>query len=448
MAAKKQDKRKLEKTTTAGIYRRHADGCKRSGRCHCSYVVRWKAQGQGHNRLFPTFELAREFKGSMSSGKVSRKPASSETVAGYYEGWIENYRGRTVRGVQKATLREYGISFEHHILELPIARTKLRDLTPAEVKEWFVDLERRNASPATIKRARIALRVMLACAVEDNEITSNAAADARYIPTEATRAKHARPEPRRLVDTDVNAILRAMPDEWRAFFVLLAQTGVRIGELLGLTWQHVHLGDDAHVVIAEQVYRGERKRLKTDYSTRPVKLSQAMAVWLSQLRPEGVAPDVPVFASSVGTPIVYANVYNRVLRPALIAAGIAKQVGTRTVRKGGRDVEVPVWDYQRVGMHAFRHYSATTLHEKGLTLAQMRARLGHGQLTTTMGYTHVGDEQGDAELFDDLLDIEGLRVHPGSTGHPETAANDDPADCGETASQSQTDEQPQTAARP
>ena len=34
-------------------------------------------QGKGHNRLFPTFELAREFKGEMASGKTTRSRSSS-----------------------------------------------------------------------------------------------------------------------------------------------------------------------------------------------------------------------------------------------------------------------------------------------------------------------------------------------------------------------------------
>jgi integrase len=42
-----------------------------------------------------------------------------------------------------------------------------------------------------------------------------------------------------------------MPEQWRAFFTVLAQTGVRIGELLGLTWRNVHLGDDPNILIAE-----------------------------------------------------------------------------------------------------------------------------------------------------------------------------------------------------
>ncbi|HTA32988.1 MAG TPA: tyrosine-type recombinase/integrase [Solirubrobacteraceae bacterium] len=419
------DTRKLEKTSTAGIYRRHAASCKRNGRCKCSYVVRWKENSKGHNRLFPTFDLAREFKGEMASGKVSRKPLSSETVGGYYEGWIGGYRGRTVRGVQASTVREYKISFEHHVLPLAIARTKLRDLTPSAVREWFVQLERRNASPATIKRARIALRVMLACAVEDDDITSNAAADVRYIPTEDARARHTKPEPKKLTAADIVAILQAMPEQWRAFFFMLAQTGVRVGELLGLTWQHVHLGDDAHIVVAEQVYRGERKRLKTDSSSGRVPLSPFIASWLVELRPDDAEPDSPVFPSTAGTPLVYANVYNRVLRPALERSGIAVQTGTVTVRKRGEDVEEPVWDYQRVAFHAFRHACGTLLHAMAKRPVQAQGWLRHSQLMTTMNiYTHLDDEGlGGADAFDEILAAESLRVQPGSTGHPETAAN-------------------------
>jgi integrase len=203
-----------------------------------------------------------------------------------------------------------------------------------------------------------------------------------------------------------------MPEEWHAFFALLAQTGVRIGELLGLTWQHVHLGDDPHIMVAEQVCRGQRKRLKTDYSVGSVPLSPEMASWLAALRPQDVAGDAPVFPSKTGTPLVYANVYNRVLRPALVKAGIAVQTGTVTVRKRGKDVEVPVWEYQRVGLHAFRHACGTILYERGLTLAQIQHWLRHGQLATTTKYTHLGDEGlgGHVGAFDEILDIEGLRA--------------------------------------
>jgi len=108
--------------------------------------------------------------------------------------------------------------------------------------------------------------------------------------------------------------------------------------LLGLTWGNVHLGDDAHIMVAEQMYRGQRKKLKTDASMARLPLSASMASWLTELRPTDAAADVPVFPSATGTPLNYHNVYSRVLRPALEKSGIAVQIGTMTVRKRGKDV--------------------------------------------------------------------------------------------------------------
>jgi integrase len=159
-----------------------------------------------------------------------------------------------------------------------------------------------------------------------------------------------------------------MPEQWRAFFALLAQSGVRIGELLGLTWQHVHLGDDAHSLVAEQVYKGQRKKLKTDASMARVPLSPMMAAWLAELRPDSPAPDRPVFASAIGTPLTYSNMYNRVLRPALRDAGIAVNAGI---------AEKPKWDYQGVAFHAFRKACVSVLLARGKTLKQVQGWLRH-----------------------------------------------------------------------
>jgi integrase len=87
-----------------------------------------------------------------------------------------------------------------------------------------------------------------------------------------------------------------MPERWRAFFMLLARTGLRISELLGLTWRNVHLRDDAHLMVEEQVYKGGRKRLKTDTSRGRVPISPLMAAWLTAAtggcgRPAGVPVD-------------------------------------------------------------------------------------------------------------------------------------------------------------
>ena len=83
------DGRRLEKTKMPGVYRRHGYRCNNGKKCGCPYIVRWKAQGQSHKQMFDSYDLAREFKGGLDSGKTTRRPLSSETVAlsGFAIGW-------------------------------------------------------------------------------------------------------------------------------------------------------------------------------------------------------------------------------------------------------------------------------------------------------------------------------------------------------------------------
>lgn len=75
------------------------------------------------------------------------------------------------------------------------------------------------------------------------------------------------------------------------------------------------------------------------------------------------------------------------------------------MRRRGKEAEEPVWDYQRVGFHRFRHACATLLHGMSKRPAQAQAWLRPAQLTTTMNtYAHLDDEgMGSAEALDEVL---------------------------------------------
>jgi integrase len=425
------DDRKLERTTTPGIYRRHGSGCAGKGRCRCPYVVVWKQHRRSRKQLFPTFELAREFKSRLGAGTAARRPLSSETVADYYAAWFPHYRGRTSRGLDESTRVDYEASFRLHILPLALASLRMRDLGAPDIRRWLSDLERRGASPNTVRKAKAALSVMLASGVEDGDIAANPAIGVRYVPSDQDKRRHSKRERRALSAADVQAILAAMDGRWQAFFTLLVQTGLRVGEALGLTWGNVHLGDDAHLMVTEQVRRGQRKRLKTDASVARVPLSPTMAAWLSELRPAKARPDSPVFASKTGTALNYANIYHRVLKPALEVSGIAVKVGEREVVKRGETVTVPVYDYQGVAFHAFRKACGSLLLHEGKTLKQVQGWLRHSQLTTTMNVyiQQVDQGLGGAEVWERILPRMGpAGATPGATTRPEEVANQAEAD--------------------
>lgn len=417
------DDRKLERTSEPGIYRRHAGGCKRGTRCKCPYVHVWRDRGRQHKQLFATFELAREHKGQMTSGATRRRPLASAAIGAYYETWLPGYRGRTSRGLEETTRQEYETSFRLHILPYPIARLRMREAGAPDVRDWLAEVERSGASPTVIRKAKAALSVMFACAVEDGDLGSNPAAGVRYVPTDEAKRRHPKRKRRALAATDVVAILNAMPEEWRAFFTLLAQSGLRIGELLGLTWGSVHLGDDPHIMVAEQVYAGRRKALKTDASKARVPLSPSMASWLTELR-QGALDAAPVFASKSGTPLNYHNVYSRVLRPALERSGIATLVDReKVVKSDGTEEWREVWDYHGIAFHAFRKACGSLLLHHGKTLKQVQGWLRHAQLSTTMNVyiQQVDDGLGGADAWEDILPVRG---NNGATSPPETAAND------------------------
>jgi integrase len=72
-----------------------------------------------------------------------------------------------------------------------------------------------------------------------------------------------------------------------------------------------------------------------------------------------------VFASEKGAPLYAENILKRIIHPACERLGLPK-----------------------VGWHTLRHTTATLLHEQEpLRVAQ--AILGHSDLQTTLGYTHV-----------------------------------------------------------
>jgi integrase len=401
-----KDSRTEERTKYPGIYAR-SDG---------AYLVRFKERGRSRKRVFRTMALAREFKGQLDGGG-GRQPESRQTVASYYEGWIDTYRGRTARGLDEETRTEYRRSFERHILPPKyLGRAKMRELGSRDISEWFGRLERDGVPVPTIKKAKRALSVMLATAAQDGAIKSNPAIGVRYVPArKVEKAKR-----RTLTADDVVSVIAAMPEAWQAFFSLLAESGCRVAELLGLRWRNVHLGDDPYIYVCEQFRKGRHKALKTEASKARVPLSTPMAQWLAGIRPEDVRDDAPVFPSCTGTPLNYSNVYNRVLIPALQRAGVGHM-------EGGR------WDNEGVAFHSFRRACGSLLVNAGMDLKQVQQRLRHAQLATTLA-CYVEEIDSGRTAADTMAGL--LWGNRGDTEHPQIPADGDSGESFESAFQS------------
>jgi integrase len=194
----------------------------------------------------------------------------------------------------------------------------------------------------------------------------------------------------------VRMIACALSEPCRTIVLLLALTGLRIGELLALRWKHLDFSAAASRV-RETVYEGRFGSPKTRSSRRDVPMSQSVRELL--LRTRGNAgPEDLVFRGRTGTPVNPKNLANRTLRPAC------------------QKLNLPM-----VGWHSFRHTHATLLTEVGESIKTTQAILGHSDLETTLNiYSHpIPESQRRAmERVAEILDPNGLKFDK-----PETIAS-------------------------
>jgi integrase len=162
-------------------------------------------------------------------------------------------------------------------------------------------------------------------------------------------------------------------------WALMATTGVRVGEALGLRWEDLDL-DARTLRVNRTVYRGQTCLPKTDSSRRTVKLSRVAAEALSQ-HPQQCEW---VFPTSRGTTINVNNLRYRSWKQLLERAHLPS--GTR--------------------IHDLRHSAATLLLSKGVPIKVVSEMLGHSDVSITLSiYAHVlpDMQDGAAEAMDDAL---------------------------------------------
>ena len=185
-------------------------------------------------------------------------------------------------------------------------------------------------------------------------------------------------------------ILMAMPQPERTLTLLIAATGLRISECLGLQWADVDY-DNQQVFVRRSWTGGKVGKSKSAASKAPVPLVPLLAGFIRQWQeqtPYGRPMDW-VFASTRlkgKQPRVANMLVEDYLRPAAVKAGVLQE---------GEKV--------RFGFHNLRHSLASFLVRKGTDVKTVQKMLRHSDVATTLGiYAHSMSEDRLAAQ-DDML---------------------------------------------
>ena len=255
MAAKRRQTG-MERTATPGIYRRGS-----------RYVVVWQYKGRQHKSSHRTLAEAREAKGQRQAGE--RTPATRQSFDDFAHEWLDGYAGRTGRGFTEGSREAYRRALDHYAV--PFFRGwRLADVEPRDVRAFAKHLEGKGLAPSSVVKNLTPLKAMLATAAEDGALRSNPSAGLRVNGRRDEGDEE--PEAKAMTRAELSAVLGELPEEWRPFFELLAHTGLRISEALGLDWADVEFGARPRLHVRRQCYRGEVRRLKSRNGRRDLPL--------------------------------------------------------------------------------------------------------------------------------------------------------------------------------
>jgi len=187
---------------------------------------------------------------------------------------------------------------------------------------------------------------------------------------------------------EITAILAGATGRWRPLLVTAALTGLRASELRGLRWSDVDFkANEIHVRRRADRYN-EIGSPKSDARHRTVPFGKIVAKWKLACPKSELGL---VFPNGVGKVESLANIINRGLVPAQIAAGVVTPDGKA----------------KYTGLHSLRHFYASWLinrEEDGgqaLPPKVVQERLGHASITMTYDcYGHLFPRGDDAAKID------------------------------------------------
>jgi len=271
---------------------------------------------------------------------------------------IAHYRAYELTAERKAfaTIEATSIYLTKHI-DPKWGTLRLSEVRTVDVEKWLHAL---TYAPATLSKIRNIMSALFNHAIRHEWIQRNPITKVR------ASAKRLR-EPDVLSPGEFSALLGELELRVQTMVILAGSTGLRRSELVALTWRDIDL-DLMQIHVRRSCVRNHFGDTKTEASRKPVPLHASVSSCLMKWRSESPYNGeddflFPSFRLNGRQPITPDMVLKKVIRPALIRAGIMDKV---------------------IGWHSFRHSLATNLRSAGVDLKTAQELLRHANSRITL----------------------------------------------------------------
>jgi integrase len=350
-------------------------------------VVEAKTRAAAIERRHLALTKYRPSAGSHVTGKT--------TVLELAEWWIENVLALRVRSSSRgATANRLTRARLGSIADVPVT-----DLRPEQVMAWQAELLKRLA-PSTVADSLTSLKQVLRHAV-DLELIPRSPADKVKPPKVDEKDK------RVLTDDEVGQLIGACStSRYGAAVAILFTTGLRISEVLGLSWEDIDLdAGTARVRRAVTAAKGEGRSLKPTKTVGAKGVHRLGPTAIDLLRKRRAEQaEEKVTAGSAW------RIYEH--GGAVVSLVFAAEDGSLGLRQKvdalmRRKATALGIDPTHLGTHVGRRTVITELRNWGVPLDDIAAHVGHANTSTTEGYV-----QGSGTRRQDTASVAFSRLDP------------------------------------
>lgn len=356
--------------------------------------------GKRHYRYAKTLEKLREIEKDILRDSLDGIQENSLTINDVYERWKS-----IKRGLRTNTFRNYTYMYDAFVRD-KLGRMKITSVKKSDVRAFYIHLkEQLNIKVNTIDTIHTVLHQVFEVAVEDEYIRYNpsdrALAELRRTYTDDYRVVRALTHQEQ--DLFEDFLKRRRKDShWRAVFITMLYTGMRVGELAALRWCDIDFENNLIDVNHDVVYYKrndvagcgyEIHKPKTKAGCRKIPMLPIVREVLLDEKEKNEFLEVDQSYTLDGySGFVFINregkIYNQHdLNRALDR--IQRDCNLEQIDKY-HDKAVLLPSFTN---HWLRHTMATRMVEAGLSPKTIQAILGHSDITTTMNiYAEITDE--------------------------------------------------------
>lgn len=297
------------------------------------------------------------------------------TLSQWLDIWLRDY----LNGVKPRTAESYRCQIENHIRP-NLGKIKLEALSTPDIQRFYNSMTENGLAAKTVIITHGVLHKALQQAVAIGYL--------RFNPSDAcTLPRSERKELKPLDDDAINAFLTAVKGHpYETVFLVTLFTGMRQGEVLGLTWECVDL-DNSSLLINKQLQKAMNAEGKRVYSIISTKNSKGRKITLAPtvvelLRRQKATQEAWKQAAGSAwqeSGFVFPNELGEHLMPHTVYHNY-KRIVTAIGRPDAR-------------FHDLRHSYAVAAIKSGDDIKTVQGNLGHATASFTLDvYGHVTDQ--------------------------------------------------------